>query len=166
MNKKQQEQIVNWLRSAYTMERSVSQVLGRELDDFPQNPEMVSQLKAHIEESQMQAEKLKGRITELGGSVGGGVADIESRIAGAFGNVQDMIAGGGEAKAVRETIANFATENLEVGTYQALAVAAEEVGDTETAQLAKSILSDEQKSAQAASQFIPQVVKTYVGKLK
>ncbi len=164
MNAKQQEQVIRWLNTAYTMEKSVAQVLSRQLDDFPKSPQIVDQLKEHIKDSNSQAEKLRGRIMELGGSVGG-VTGVQTRMASVIGNIQDTLTGSGEAKGVRDTIANFATENLEVGTYQALAVAATEVGDVETAKLAQSILSDEQKSVEMAAKNIPEVVKSYVSRL-
>ena len=52
-----------------------------------------------------------------------------------------------EDKAARNLIQAYAIENLEVATYEALYAAATAAGDTETAQLARTIQREEQTAA-------------------
>lgn len=148
------------------MEKSISQSLQRKVDDFSGNTQMQNQIKQQIQTSENQAKELHKRIVELGGSVGGGVADIPNRIAGAIADIQDSIVGSGGDAVVKDTIADYASDSLEIATYEAISSAANAVGDKETAQLANSLLVQEKKEAQMAEKQIPSISSDYIKSLK
>jgi ferritin-like metal-binding protein YciE len=65
-------------------------------------------------------------------------------------------------KATRNLIQAYAIENLEVATYESLYAAATEVGDTETAALAKQIQAQEEAAAKKIFPRISPVAKAAV----
>jgi len=99
----------------------------------------------HAEETKTQYGLLTSRLEALGGSASG----IKSFLAHLF-NSAPKIAQVGHAEEERTTqdlIMAFAVENAEVAMYEALFVAAEMAGDSQTAVLARRIQAQEQETA-------------------
>ena len=70
----------------------------------------------------------------------------------------DLLRGtGGEEKVLKNAKDAAATEALEIATYTAIERLARSVGDDETADLAKSILADEEKMLARVMREIPKL---------
>jgi hypothetical protein len=76
----------------------------------------------------------------------------------------DLLRGsGGEEKVLKNAKDACATEALEIATYTAIERLARSVGDDETAELAASILADEQKMLERILREIPKLTEAVVG---
>ena len=76
----------------------------------------------------------------------------------------DLLRGsGGEEKVLKNAKDACATEALEIATYTAIERLARSVGDDETAELAASILADEEKMLERVLREIPKLTDAVVG---
>ena len=62
-----------------------------------------------------------------------------------------------EDKQTQDTIKAYSFEHFEVGAYTSLQAFANAIGDAETAQLAQTIIGEEQMAAERLLRLIPQV---------
>jgi ferritin-like metal-binding protein YciE len=107
----------------------------------------------HALETRNQIERLTARLQTLGGST----STAKSVLAHLF-NFSPKAAQIGHEKEERTTqnlMMAFAVENSECAMYESLAVVAEASGDTETAQLARSIQAQEKATADKVWKLLP-----------
>ena len=62
-----------------------------------------------------------------------------------------------EDKQTQDTIKAYAFEHFEIGAYTSLKAYADAIGDHETAQLAQTIIGEEQLAAERLQRLIPQI---------
>ncbi|MBI2133618.1 DUF892 family protein [Candidatus Woesearchaeota archaeon] len=62
------ELMISWLNSAYEMEKSIEQTLRGHTSDAKDNRQLHDSIMTHVDETRMQAEMIKNRIEQLGGS--------------------------------------------------------------------------------------------------
>jgi ferritin-like metal-binding protein YciE len=108
-------------------------------------PEVQNMFQQHAAETKTQYQLLTSRLEALGGST----STIKSFLAHLF-NAAPKIAQAGheqEERTTQDLMMAFAVENAEVAMYEAMFVAAETVGDTQTADLARRIQAQEQETA-------------------
>ena len=109
----------------------------------------------HAGETHAQITRLTARLEALGGS-----PSTAKSILAHFFNLTPKAAQLGHEKEERVTqnlIMAFAVENSECAMYEALAVVAEASGDSETAQLARSIQAEENATADKVWKFLSPV---------
>ena len=107
----------------------------------------------HAIETRQQYERLTSRLQALGGSPSAG----KSLLAHIFGFTPKtaQIGHEKEERVTQNLMMAFAVENSEIAMYEALAVTAEAAGDTETAQLARSIQAEEKLTAEKVWSLLP-----------
>src|SRR3954465_4502090 len=121
-------------------------------------------LETHLEETRRHAERLEGRLRELGqgnNPLQVGLGDVESVIGQALALTKtplDLFRGsGGEEKVLKNAKDSCAAEAQEIATYTALARLARTTDDATPERLAKSILGDEQKMLDRLLREIPRL---------
>jgi ferritin-like metal-binding protein YciE len=142
-----EEQLVKHIDEAYAMEQNVLRMLDGMIGSTD-DPEMRKQLERHKQETEQQADRLRERLAahdaspsmvrEAGGIVGAmmkGVVDLTRN-----------------EKAGRNARDGYATEHMEIASYQLLERVAREAGDEETAQVAQLNRQEEERMAQAIEQ--------------
>lgn len=149
------DQIVSWLNDAYAMEQSITQVLENHVKDAEDHPQLQARLQQHLTETKHHAELVKGCIERLGG----GTSSIKAGMSSMMGRVQGMSTGAASDELVKDGISDFSTEYFEIASYKALIAAANSVGDTETVQICREILRDEESMAAFLDQHLPMVVQ-------
>lgn len=109
------------------------------------DPQDAALFQAHLAETESQKQRLEARLHELGGSENK-LKDIMNKIGIA---ATDLLSAGKDAedKATRNVIQAYTMENAEVAAYESLIAAANAVGDTQTAALAKEIQAQEEATA-------------------
>lgn len=123
-------------------------------------PEVQSMFEQHATETRMQYEMLTSRLEALGGST----STIKSFLAHLFNWAPKVAQAGHEAeeRTTQDLMMAFAVENAEVAMYEALFVAAETAGDTETAALARRIQEQERETADKVWRVIaPSATQAY-----
>ena len=137
-----EQQLVKHIDEAYAMEQNVLRMLDgmvKTTDD----PEIKEELRHHKLETERHAERMKERLEAH--SATPSMVKEASGIAGALmKSVLDLARG---EKAGRNARDGYATEHLEIASYQLLERIAQEAGDEETAAAARENRKDEEAMA-------------------
>jgi ferritin-like metal-binding protein YciE len=165
--------LVQFLNEAHAKEAELEADLTAHIS-LTQKAPYKKRLQEHLKETRDHKRRVASRIKQLGGQATSGVRapgvpDAVGELAGkGIAAVKGQV---GMARAAlteqAETHLRNAREELreewvEIGTYTTIESLATEVGDKETAQLARDIRRDEEKTARYLEKLIPQLVKDVV----
>lgn len=150
--------IISWLNNAYAMEENLVRVLQKHAEDAEDYPQVQSKIKQHIDVTKIHAERVRKRIEDLGGEV----SDVKAKVGSITGAVTGMATGMAEDAVIKNALAEFSSENMEIASYKSLMAAAEAKGDTETATMAQEILQDEQEMAAWLDEHIPILTREFI----
>src|SRR5436853_5807430 len=161
---KQQQKVIQYLGEAHQTEMALTRVLQSQIAMTPRGSYR-SALESHLQETRDHAERVQARLLELGDGGGNPLTAGLGFVGGvlgqalAFGKTPfDLLRGsGGEEKVLKNAKDASASEALEIATYTALQRLAERAGDRQTAELAASILADEQKMLERVLREIPKL---------
>lgn len=148
--------LLAWLNDAYAMERSLIPTLKNHIHDSRDYPSLRARLERHLEETRNHADLVRDRIEQLGGHV----STLKSGLGAVMGTVQGVVTTPAKDEIVKNVLADSAAERLEIASYRGIITAAEEIGDTETAQTCRQILRDEESMSEWLEQQLPAVVRS------
>ena len=154
------EQLLRYLNDSYAAEVGGMASL-KDLAAETTNVDLRQVVEEHITVTQSQADRISARILALGGDksepkgILNQVLAKTSGVLNAFHNKDD--------KQTQDTIKAYAFEHFEVGSYTSLKSYANAIGDHETAQLAETIIGEEQLAAERLLRLIPQLAMASVG---
>lgn len=155
------ERVLRYLTDAHAAEAGGLESL-KDLANQATDPDVRAVITEHIAVTQSQIDRLHTRIGALGGHDAGGKNILNSVIAkgsnlvNAFHDTAD--------KQTQDVIKAYSFEHFEVGTYTSLQAYASAVGDTQTAQLAASIIQEEKMAADKLFPLIAKVAVAAVSK--
>lgn len=136
------EKLVDYIQDAHAMEQNVLRMLDSMIATTT-DTEVVAQLQRHRGETERHEELLRGRLDALG--VGTSTVAEAAAVAGAMvKGVGDRVRADKPGKNARD---GYVTEHVEIAAYELLERLAERAGDTETAQVARTIRRDEESMA-------------------
>ena len=115
----------------------------------------------HLTVTQSQADRVNARIQALGGDKSEPKGILNEVLAKASGLLN--IFHSKEDKQTQDVIKAYAFEHFEIGAYTSLKAYADAIGDHETAQLATTIIGEEQLAAERLQRLIPQLATASVG---
>src|ERR687895_2339593 len=165
--------LIQYLNEAYGKERELETALQAHIAMTTRVPYR-KRLQEHLRETKGHAREVERRIKQLGGKAEIVPAPGPDVVAGAAGAVTSaankavsaakgplhMIRGTGEAeKMLKNAKTEYWNEFEEIAMYKAIETLAEEVGDTETAKLARAIRREEEKMATFLEKQIPTLTK-------
>ncbi len=136
------EQLVKHIDEAYAMEQNVLRMLDGMISTTD-DPEIVDALEHHRVQTERHSDRMKARLdahdaTPSGMRQVGGILQALAKLP------LDMVR---SEKAGRNARDGFATEHMEIASYELLRRIAEKAGDEETATVAKEIILEEQAMA-------------------
>ena len=158
-NQDPRETLIGWLNDAYAMEKGLVQVLENHANDVKDRPEMYRRIAQHLEETKMHAERVRDCVQRLGGDV----STMKTAMGAVSGFFQGRSTGASPDELVKNALADYASEHLEIASYRALIVAARALGEQQIAQVCEGILRDEEEMARWLEQNLPTVVQEYLG---
>jgi ferritin-like metal-binding protein YciE len=168
MNSASQDKVVQYLYEARASEDALVRVLQSQIAMTPRGTYR-SALETHLDETRKHAARVGERLKALGeGShplmaVVGFWEDVLGQALALSKTPLDLLRGsGGEEKVLKNAKDACATEALEIATYTAIERLAGSLGDQETAELAASILADEEKMLQRILREIPKLAEAVV----
>ncbi|MHB8659690.1 MAG: YciE/YciF ferroxidase family protein [Solirubrobacteraceae bacterium] len=165
--------LVQWLSEAHAKEAELEADLSAHIA-LTDKPSYKKRLRQHLTETKEHKKRVAARIKKLGGTpITGpslpGLPDAAGEIAGkAVAAVKGQL---GSARAVvtsqpethlRNAQEELREEHVEIAIYNRLDTLATEVGDRETAQLAKSIRRDEERMAKFLNAELKRLVKEVI----
>lgn len=137
------EQLVKHIDEAYAMEQNVLRMLDSMIKTT-EDPDMREHLRQHKLETERQAERLKTRL-EAHDATPSLVKEAGGIVGALMKGVLDMARG---EKAGRNARDGYATEHMEIASYQLLERVALRAGDEETAEVARTNRQEEEAMAQ------------------
>ena len=164
--------LVQWLNEAYAKEAELEADLTAHIT-LTQKQSYKRRLQQHLKETRNHKRQVASRIKKLGGNASGpsvpGVPGAVGEVAG-----KAVAAAKGQLGAARAVITDQAEthlrnaqeelreEHVEIALYNRLEAFANEIGDRETAQLAKTIRRDEERMAKFLNAELGRLVKDVV----
>jgi ferritin-like metal-binding protein YciE len=136
------EQLVKHIDEALAMEQNVLRMLDGMIETT-EDEEIKGELRQHKLETEQHAERLEKRLAAHDASPST-VREAAGIMGGLMKGVVDMAR---QEKAGRNARDGYATEHLEIASYQLLERVAKAAGDEETAEVARQNRSDEEKMA-------------------
>ncbi len=168
MNAAAEQKVVQYLGEAQASENALVRVLQSQIAMTPRGSYR-SELETHLRQTREHAARVTRRLEALDKSANplGFVIGFWDSVVGqtiALSKTPfDLLRGsGGEEKVLKNAKDACASEALEIATYTAIERLAGSVDDKETAQLAKSILADEQKMLERILREIPKLTDAVV----
>jgi ferritin-like metal-binding protein YciE len=154
----QNEQLITWLRDAHAMERDLEMVLARHIEDARDMPEMHARLERHRDDTRRHA----ARITECLATLGATPSLAKSTLGAMMGAVQGISTVVFADKVLKNALADYAMEHLEIGLYSSLIAAAEEAGCSDIASTCSQILREETELVQWLEDQIPELTRAFL----
>jgi ferritin-like metal-binding protein YciE len=167
--------LVQYLNEANAKEKELEAALAAHIgmSEMADRKPYKKRLQEHLKETRSHSKALERRIKKLGGpgSVTETVAAAAAKTAGnlrgqavsaAKGPLHMVRGTSPEEKLLKNAKTEYWNEHEEIATYAAIEALAEEVGDKETAKLARDIRRDEEKMARYLERLIPSLTKAVV----
>ncbi len=152
------DEIIDWLREAYAMERGLESALQKHSKNDDLRPEVRNRAAQHLTETQRHAELVKSALQSLGTDT--------STLKTGIGVFAQAAKGMGTAFAsderVKDLLDAYSMEHFEIACYTALEVAAQRAGLAQVAEMCRQIIPDEQRMAEALIQSLGSEVSDYL----
>jgi ferritin-like metal-binding protein YciE len=141
-----QEKLVRFIQDAIAMEESVAESLTS-MAETSGDPVLLDLLEGHLAETEGQVGRLRLRL-EAHGEGSSLLKEIGGSFQAALKGVAEMARGDRPARTARDV---YATEHMEIATYELLERVAAAAGDEETAQVARRNRAEEEAMAAAVA---------------
>ena len=152
------EEIVDWLRDAYAMEKGLERALEKQSKNDDLSSGLRTRVASHLEETRHHAELVRTALASLDADTSG--------LKTSLGIVAQATKGMGTAFArderIKDLLDAYSMEHFEIACYTALAAAAERAGFETVANACHRILGDEERMAQTLLKSIPSEVTDYL----
>jgi ferritin-like metal-binding protein YciE len=153
-----QDQLIQWLNDAYSLELSIAEVLQNHLQETQAVPDWHEKLQLHLIQTRRHAD----RVRECIGFLGGSVSPTKAFLGDLLGKVQAVSTGMYEDELVKNILAEHASEQLEIACYTALIAASEELGLTRVLDICREIKAEEEEMAHWVKQHISIITKMFL----
>jgi ferritin-like metal-binding protein YciE len=149
------DQLIAWLDDAYAMESGLVPILQNHAAHFGDRmPQAARRLHAHVVETQQHVRRLEECLRLLDASP----SSVKSTLSSLIGSVEGATTALFRDQLVKDALADYASEQFEVGCYTALVSAATDLGYTEVARLCGENLEEDRAMAAWVLQQLPAVV--------
>lgn len=156
-----EERLLAWLNDVYALEKAQIPILENHADDAERQPYVRSKDLEHLDRTKHHVKMVRKCIKLLGRKPSKAKAAI-GRISGAMNSFStDPF----DDEVVRNFLADFAAENLEIASYEAIIVAARDARHDEIARICEDILEDEEEMAEWLRANLPRAVRDTLGEL-
>jgi ferritin-like metal-binding protein YciE len=167
--------LVQWLNEAYAKEAELEADLAAHIKLTKKAP-YKKRLQQHLKETGDHKRTVARRIKQLGGKPAAVPAAVKAPVPTVVGEAAGKAVAGvkGQVGAARALVTSqpethlrnaqeeLREEHVEIALYTRLETLAEEVGDSETAKLARGIRRDEERMAKFLDTELPRLVKDLV----
>src|SRR3954465_13874886 len=164
--------LVQWLNEAYAKEAELEADLTIQIGVTEKAP-YKKRLQQHLKETRDHKRTVERRIKKLGGKaasvnvpgvpkvVGEAAGKAVAGVKGQVGTARAMVTSQPETH-LRNAQEELREEHVEIAMYTRIETLAEEVGDSDTAKLARGIRRDEERMAKFLDAELPRLVKELV----
>jgi ferritin-like metal-binding protein YciE len=167
--------LVQWLNEAHAKEAELEADLTAHIKLTKKTP-YKKRLQQHLKETRDHKRTVARRVKQLGGSPSAVKVAVKAPVPNVVGEAAGKAVAGvkGQVGAARALVTSqpethlrnaqeeLREEHVEIALYTRLETLAEEVGDSETAKLARSVRRDEERMAKFLDAELPRLVKDLV----
>lgn len=146
------------LKNAHAMEKQALSIMQPQVNRLMHYPDLSQRLQSHISETETQIARLDDVLDTLGESS----SSMKDSLLSAFGSMAALghVTAGDEV--LKNSFANLAFENYEIGAYISLITAARASGESGAVALLEQSLDEERRMAEWVAQHIPSVTETFI----
>jgi ferritin-like metal-binding protein YciE len=152
------EEIIDWLKDAYAMERSMETSLQKHTKNDDLSPEVRSRASQHLEETRRHAEQIRTALEGLGADVSALKTSIGIMTEGTKG----LLTAFARDERIKDILNAYSMEHFEIACYLALIAATEQAGLLQVAEICRGILADEERMAHSLRGSLPEEVSQYL----
>ncbi|HYH11546.1 MAG TPA: ferritin-like domain-containing protein [Thermomicrobiales bacterium] len=150
--------LVAWLNDAHAVEKGIVEALESQVKVAEDHPMVQSGIQRHLEETKRHVELVEQCLDELGERP----SALKSGVASVGAKVQALMMSSAEDDLVKASLNDYATEHMEIASYKALRVAAQELGYPAIADTCGQIILDEEAMATWLDENLPTLVREAV----
>ena len=149
------DQLIAWLDDAYAMETGLIAILRNHASQFSAElPDVSRRLEQHIVETQQHAQRVQDCLRILNAAPSG----VKSTLSSLMGTVEGAATALFTDQLVKNTLADYASEQFEVACYTALMSAATRLGHRDIADLCRQNLHEDLEMSTWLLRNLPAVV--------
>jgi ferritin-like metal-binding protein YciE len=148
---------ITGLKNAHALEKQAVQLLSRQLERLENYPEMSAMISTHIQESEVQADRLSS-ILERHGTSNSMLKDFVTSLSGNMAALAHMPM---QDEVLKNTFANYAFEHFEIAAYKSLIALAQATGDTQSIPVLEQSMAEEVKTAKLIEASIEKTTLEY-----
>jgi ferritin-like metal-binding protein YciE len=152
------EEIIEWLKDAYAMERGLETSLQKQASNTELSPTIRNRADTHLKETRRHAEEISTALEGLGADV----SAIKTGIGMATEATKGLASAFARDERIKDLLNAYSMEHFEIACYVALITAAENAGLNQVAEICRGILVDEERMAQTLRHSLPDEVSMYL----
>jgi ferritin-like metal-binding protein YciE len=152
------ELLISLLNDAYAAEMKVIHTLEQHLEMMDRFPGLKEQMRAHLEQSRSHARMVEQCLKRLGGET----STLRVAVGEATGYLQSAESSASTDPILHNLMNDYAAEHFEMALYNVLVATAQELGDSETADICRTILEEEVEMARLLNDSLPNLTQEYI----
>jgi ferritin-like metal-binding protein YciE len=156
--KSPREHLVDWLRDAYAMEEQALKMMQGLLSRLEHYPALEARLRAHVEETQRQAEQIRECLKQLGTDT----SAIKTAVSSFVGTMQALSGIPASDEVIKGVVFSHGFEQWEAANYRVLVATAERAGEPQIRSVLEGILREEEAMAAWFVEQTPAILNTYL----
>ncbi len=147
------KQLIDCLEDMYALESHLVQVLQDHAKDAQDVPQVRQKIEQHLRETELHRDRMEQRLNALGA----GKPAMKGGVSGMMGQLLGALTGARTHELTKNARDDYASEHLEIASYNKLITIAQAVGDQETVRACELNLRDEINMQQWLIQHMPEV---------
>ncbi|HWL52271.1 MAG TPA: DUF892 family protein [Chthoniobacteraceae bacterium] len=152
------DELMDWLRDAYAMERGL-EVSLRKLADSEETPfALREQARLHLHQTEGHAESVKQALEELGSDT----SALKTGLAKTMESLKGLGTFFAKDEEIKDVLAANAAEHFEIACYKAIRTGASLLGLTSVEMMCDRILFEEEEMAKWLDEHLPEMVTHYL----
>lgn len=153
---------ITGLHNAHAMETQAIQLLTRQIERLDNYPELEARMRTHLEESKTQ----RARLEEVLHSVDEESSPLKEAVLGFGGNMAALLHTTASDEILKNTLANYMFENLEIAAYKSLITMSEFIDHPAGTAAARTSLKEEEEMAAWINERIARTTITFMERVK
>jgi ferritin-like metal-binding protein YciE len=152
------EEVIDWLRDAYAMERGLEGSLEKQSKNQDLNPALRERVAMHLEETRRHAHQMESALKSLGTDT----SALKTGMGVLGQSVKGFATKFARDEEIKDLLDAYAMEHFEIACYTALAAAATQAGLAQIAEICRGIISEEERMATWIKEFLPDRISFYL----
>jgi ferritin-like metal-binding protein YciE len=158
MDEQAEALFVTGLRNAHALEAEAEQIIGRQLERLINYRQLAERLRAHLDETRMQKERLERMLTRYSASP----SSLKETATTLMGNMAAIAHTTAPDEVLKNTFANVAFENFEIAAYRSLIAMAETYGQRDAVGLLRQSLAEEERMARWLDENVAEITREFM----